>query len=1052
MPWKVIVIVIVTASIVANFIPTPLELQKAFISGQNFYASGDYRKAIRQYDYIISTESKFLNEDSVRVELFNGDLVLSVKTAAYYQKANALKRIGEIDEAIKNFRIVADERTDSPWLSALSQYQIADIYYEAGKFREAIAEARKLIEKFPDDERVPRAYYTIGWAFKELNQIDSSTLNFEILIEEFPSSSLVPNAMFQIAQNYYNLGKWDIALRWYIDITERFRPETFKEEEFKKIELKAVRERKIFEATAGREAEETALEIVAKSSLRIADCYKQLGQFNNAIDAYRKVISTYTLLPSLIETAYIKMAQYMMKERGLEAGISVYREAIDRHFDDKQLQAKMQYLIARSYQDSLQYAKAADEYDFYIRAYKEVALLIDFPVEDAIYSKVICLYNAERYSDVVMEVDSFITKYSTSSYVPDMLFFKGISHLSLGEYDKAEASFKYIISNFSETPQYLPARVQLGRTYYEAKRYDDAVNELTKLLSEARPGLDTSEVNYYLVLIYFDKGEYEKIMSAFAGIKPGSKYYVPAFIKVSKAFSMQKKFDEGERFIKSIMKIAESMKDSIYFIPEVHFSLADIYIGKERYRDAIDELTLIIEDRMANEILKIQSRYARGVLYNQIGLHREAVEDLEFVLSNEIFLDKFQSLIPGASERLALSYVKSGRISDGIKLISKLIDETPEPVGRARYSVALAEVYYEVKDYRKAIKFANDVFQTDIADEGIYSRAIYVAVNSHRELGEFEKVLSILTKSADKFPNSNFIQDAFFSIGASYYDKGEYEYALEILDRYVKRFPNTLNYKFALFFRAYSYFRLGYWHESADMFRDFVRRFPDDELTPEAQYNIGESFYNMGKYLEAAGEYRIVYKRFPGNELAPLAIYSEGWCYFELGEPEKMINLFEELVKRYPDSEYAPIAMFTIGDYYYNQKRYSDAQTAYEKFIERYPNHRKVEEARQLIRDLKLINAYAEYQEAMKYFDNRDYHRAIEELKKVWEKYPDTDIVVGCRVNIAASYEQIGDFRRAARMYEEIIRDYQNSTDDNARAAVIFAREHLEWLKSNFNF
>ncbi|CUS99064.1 tetratricopeptide repeat protein [Candidatus Chrysopegis kryptomonas] len=1050
--WKIIIIITLTASIVANFVPTPLELQKAFISGQNFYASGDFKKAIKQYDLIINTKSKFLNEDSVKVQLFSGDLIVSVKTAAYYQKGNALRKLKITDEAIKNFKIVANERFDSPWLSALAQYQIADIYYEEGKFEEAIKEAKNLINKFPTDERVPKAYYTIGWAFKELKMLDSSIFYFKTLIEKYPKDNLIPHSMYQIGQNYFEKGSYDLALNWFKNITEKFRPETFKKEEFEKIELKAVRERKVFEAVTRREAEETPLEIVAKASLRIADCYRAMDNFEEAIKSYRNVIATYSLLPSLIETAYIKMAQYTFEKKGLNEGILVYKEAIDRNFDNKQLRAKMQYLIAKAYQDSLQYDKAANEYDFYIKAYGEVAFLIDFPVEDAIYSKVICLYNAKKYKETIAECDSFLIKFPTSSYISDMLFFKGISHLALAQYQDAEKCFVDIKTKYKNTPQYVHARVQLGRTFYESKRYEEAINELNEVLSENPKDLNKDEVYYYMLLIYFDTQKYDSLLNVFSKISPSSSFFLPAFIKVSKSFSIQNKFAEGERFIKDVLKTAEAMKDSIYFIPEVHFSLADIYIGQGKYKEAVNELTFVINDERANAILKLQSHYARGSLYYQQEQYSDAIKDFEVCLSNQKFNEVLSQLVPQVNEKLALSYVKSGQIEKGINFVSKLIDVSPEPSERIKYTSVLAEAYFEAKDYKNAIKLANDVFQSDVSDESIVSKAVYILANSHREIGEFDKALSVLSKAGEKYPNSKFIQDVFFTVGAVYYDKGEYENAIEIFDRYLKLYPNSENYKNALFFLAYSQFRLGYWDKAINWFRKFVREFSKDEFTAEAYFNIAESFYNMGKYEDAIREYRNVYRIFPNSEFAPIAMYSEGWCYYELQKPEQMIEIFKQLVKRYPKSEYAPIALFTIGDYYYNSKDYTKAQKAYEEFVASYPEHEKASEAKQLIRDLKLINVYAEYQEAMKYFDNKDYRKAIEELTKIWQKYPDSDIVVGCRVNIAAAYEQLGDWRRAAKMYEEIIRDYENSNDDNARAAVLFAREHLEWLRSNFNF
>ncbi len=1050
--WKIIIIVTLTASIIANFVPTPLELQKAFTSGQNFYAAGDYKKAIKQYDFIIGTESKFLNEDSVKVALFNGDLILSVKTAAYFQKANALRRLKRNDEAVENFKIVAEQRTDSPWLSGLAYYQIADLRYEEGKFEEAIAVAKKLIERFPNDERVPKAYYTIGWAFRELKMLDSSNFYFGMLIEKFQNNELVPHSMYQIGQNYFEMGRYEDALGWFNEVVDKYKPERFKKEEFEKIELKVVRERKVFEAVTGREGEETQLEIVAKASLRIADCYKQMDKYDEAIRSYRNVIANYSLLPSLIETAYIKMAQYTLEKKGLSDGIAIYREAIDRNFENKQIQAKMQYLIAKTYHDSLRYDRAAEEYDFYVKAYSEVAFLIDFPVEDAIYSKVICLYNARKYRETIAECDSFLVKFPGSNYIPDMLFFKGLSHLALGEHAMAESSFVEIISKYKNTPQYAPSLVQLGRTYYEMKRYDEALSQLNQILFENPSGLDRNEVYYYILLVYFDTQKYDSLLSVFKNITPGSGFYLPAFIKVSKSFSVQGRFGEGEKFIKDILKTAESLKDSIYFIPEVLFSLADIYIGQGKLSEAIEVLSLIIEDDKANELLKLQSVYARGSLYYQMEKYREAIKDFEFCLASKRFASDLASLLAQVNEKLAISYVKSGQVEKGINLVSKLIDEVAEPIEKFKYTALLAEAYFEARDYKNAVKFASDVFQSDVVDENAMARAVYVLANSHRQLGEFEKTLSVLSRAGEKFPNSKFIQDVFYSVGAVYYDNGEYDYAIEIFDKFINLYPAAENYKNALFFMAYSNFRLGYWDKAINLFRRFIREFPRDELTQEAYFNIGEAFYNMGKYEDAIREYRNVYRILPSSELAPLALYSEGWCYYELQKPEQMIEIFKQIVKRYPKSEYAPIALFTIGDYYYNSKDYQKAQQAYEEFISMYPNHEKVEEAKQLIKDLKLINIYAEYQEAMKYFDNKDYRKAIEELTKIWQKYPDSDIVVGCRVNIAAAYEQLGDWRRAAKMYEEIIRDYANSNDDNARSAVIFAREHLEWIKSNFNF
>ena len=86
----------------------------------------------------------------------------------------------------------------------------------------------------------------------------------------------------------------------------------------------------------------------------------------------------------------------------------------------------------------------------------------------------------------------------------------------------------------------------------------------------------------------------------------------------------------------------------------------------------------------------------------------------------------------------------------------------------------------------------------------------------------------------------------------------------------------------------------------------------------------------------------------------------------------------------------------------------------------------------------------------MKLFDSRNYEKAIEELTKLFKKFPDASIAVGCQVNIAASYEMLENYREAAKWYQQIIDRYSKSEEDNERSAVFFAKEHLDWIKENY--
>jgi len=79
-------------------------------------------------------------------------------------------------------------------------------------------------------------------------------------------------------------------------------------------------------------------------------------------------------------------------------------------------------------------------------------------------------------------------------------------------------------------------------------------------------------------------------------------------------------------------------------------------------------------------------------------------------------------------------------------------------------------------------------------------------------------------------------------------------------------------------------------------------------------------------------------------------------------------------------------------------------------------------------------------------FDAKDYAGAIVELERVLTKYPGTDIELGCKANIASSYEQLGQFSKAKEMFQKIVDEYRDVAE--AFDVTIFAEQHVRWIDS----
>ena len=1049
MIWKIIIML--AAAVASFFIPTPQELKNAFTGGQNFYASSNFRKAIEQYNYIINTNSEFLEEDSVKVELLNGELIVGVVVAAYYQKANALKNLELPDSAISIFRIV-EKREDEPQLAALAQFQIYDIFYRTARFKDAIDEALKLVNKYPSSKKAETALYDIGWAHRELDSLVASNKYFLELIKRYPQTEYLPRAIYQLGQNSFDLKKYDDAILYWADLNNRFKPEAFKDQDWQNVQLKAVKERQIFEATAGRETDESVLELVAKSQVKIGDSYRQKGEFEKAIDSYQKVVLTYSLLPVLVEVSYVKMADYTLYQKGIDSARVVYQEAIDDNFANKELQAKMQYKIAEMYQNAEQFDKSAGEYEFYIKAYADVAEQIEFGVDKAEYSITAMYFNGKKYQQAANWADSLIQKYPFSDALPGAMFLKGLSLNALEKFSEARDVFEELLEKHPATNDAGNAKVQIGLTYFQQKETEKALDMYLSALKEYPDQVDSSQVYFDIINAYYDLNRFDEAMAAFDHVKFSSPYYTAAFGKMTKIYGARSQYDEGEKFLQEILAW-DLANDSVYYRPDVKFALADLNISKQDYTTAVRYLTEVIQDSVKDEsknFIKLQARYARGVLNYQLANYAGAVEDLEFIQNTPDYGIRFADYKSNITEKLALAYSKTGKLDAALEMITKMRDAEPDSIKKGNLTATISSIYFESGDYPKAIENANSVLKLEgISDETKVQSYITLS-QSYQAQENLNKAAEVLLEASEKYPGSPEIPAVLYSLGAVYFDAVEYDKAADIFNKFITRYPDNPNVKDARYFRAYAYYETGNWQGAYNSFKQYAASYSGDPLAAESQFFAAEAMFNAKEYTLAIKEYKNTYQKFPNTDFASQALYNEGWCYFELQQPEKMVETFKRLAQKYPQSQYAGHGLFTIGDYYYNLKDYANAADAYTQLIEKFPKYEKIAEAEKLVYDLSQINSYLEYEKAMKLFDARKFDLAIEELKKLYEKYPDASISVGCQVNIAASYEMTEDYRAAARWYKQIIEKYSKSDDDNERGAVNFAKEHLEWIEDNY--
>jgi tetratricopeptide (TPR) repeat protein len=1043
MDAKTIIIAILAAAVAAFFIPTPQEMQSHFKSGQDYYASRDYKRAIEQYDWIINTESKFLDADSIRVALLGNELIVGVRTAAFYQKGNALRNLGSKAESIKNYRIV-EGRTDSPRLSALAQVQIYEMFFADKDFRSAIEEAKLLIERHPLDDRVPRAWYDIGWAYRELGMMDSSNAAFQTLAMTYPKHDLDARARYQLAQNYFDEKQWDKAQAGFEDVIARYRPESFAATEWQNIELKAVKDQRLFEAQAGRDTDANTLELVAKAQVRIADVYRQQGKYDEAMQAYRKVIAAFALMPTLVEATYIKMAEYTTEVKGFEEGIHVYRSAIDENFNNKPLQAKLQYKIAKTYQEEKSYLKSAQEYVFYAKAYGPQANEIKFPLTQAYFLAISNFYSSRDYKSTLATADTMLTLFPENDYATKVRMYKALANIGLGRFAQARELFAQVVNDAPGSNEALLARIQTGKSYFDEKNYEKAVESLEALVSATQVSTDLSEIHYLLGLSHYSLGHHEKSIEHLALVDSTSPYYPYTFARVTRALTAQQRYDDAAQFLDRAFRAAK--RDSADYTAFVRLARSELLTAQQKFDLAVVEFDSVIHDKRQTENTRVQALYGRGLLQFESQKYKEAAADLQSCIASGVFQQVFPALVPQAKEKLAFSYLNLEKKKEGAQLLSELVTSAGTDFEKSKYLGMLCEFQYRSGDYQKGIETAKQVFALPDRDEFSVVRSYVAMSNSYGNLQQHDKAIATLKEAGEKYPTNAYLEEVFYQLALIYYNNSDFKSSLDAFESHLQRFPKSKFRENASYFYAFSLYHTGKADSSMKLLRDFLTEFPASKRAADAQLQIGEAYFNTSRFEEAAKEYQILYKKYPQNENAALAMYNEGWCYYQLQQNTRMLETFRELVKKFPATKLAADAQFTLGDYYYNQKSYDSALVAYQDFVRLFPNEPRLEEANLLIKDLSQVEAYKAYESAMAFFDAKNWDVAIEELTKVMNKYPNTEIVYGCKTNIASAYEQMGERKKALALFDEIIADWKEV--EAARTAVFFAEMHKRWIEA----
>lgn len=1059
---------------VSSVVPSDETLRLAFDRGQRFYVIEDYTQAIEKFQIVKDLEdSRLVDESEILIRV--GEVDFPVRVAATFQLANAhrnlaVERLTEAESERDPDRVVqlqkqasegfvraaqyyheAAASTDLLEIQVLSQYQLVKTCFQAKDYPGVIEAGRILRERYPTSDYVDEALYEVGWAHYGLQQYEKAIESFSRVTGLGAADYRVDRAQFQIGKSHFELKRYPECRKALRELLDRYDTASLGETQLARMEADKL----------SGVVKETALELVAKAELLTGDCHAAEGDVGAAVAAYQRVVANYSRERELVEDAYVKIGQAHFDRGDLEAGMQLYRRAI-AEVPDPGFRARMQARIARQYYDSANYAQALSEYGLLIKGYGDVRQAGVLSLDRASFQRAQCLFelaeeqrragDQERMKDYFNQAQEtylqVMADYPGTSLRGECLLGAGLTAQRRGEEaDRARALelFTQVRDQFpAESDVAARARLQIARFHYVEKDFPRAAELYADYLTRCPESVDRDQVLLELGLARRDAEQLEEALAALVQVPAESPLGSKACLVGGELLLRLGRLDEAVSTVRrGLAPLPEGEAAG-----ELNYVLAKVYFEQRKYSEALACFALARRECRTEVVLQ-GALLGTGSTYYQTGEYAHAARDLEALLAAE----PPESLKDQAHRLLGQIYVKMGRREEAIEAYQAVIATSEDPRERVEFTLLLAELYYGLGRYEEAIAQTQAAIDARLEDrkpeEGdpLKDRAYFVLGNAYVRMENPVEAQRVFSKALELSPRSTLRLDLLYGKAASAFALERYDEVVPLLQEFVSRSPDSPNLESAHYFLAYAYLRQEEIAQAVVWFGRLADRFPASTVAAEALFQQGEGFFNLSRFGDAAASYKKVLDGHPDSEFVDNAMYNLAWCHFELAQPEEAVAQFSTLVARYPGSPFAVSAQFSLGDHYFNKGEYEAARVAYQGIVDAYPNSEVIPQAKRVLAEIKEIQAYPKYEEAMALFDKEEYSEAATALAKVIADYPGTEVWTGAMANLGMCYEYQNRWKEAAKIYQELLQNY-DEREIEFNSVATFAKEHLDWLNT----
>jgi TolA-binding protein len=554
----------------------------------------------------------------------------------------------------------------------------------------------------------------------------------------------------------------------------------------------------------------------------------------------------------------------------------------------------------------------------------------------------------KRYDDVLSYAIPIINR-THQQHETEMLRIIAASYFAKSDYDNAVQYYNRFEMQDNGKTQNTQDSYQMGYAYYKVGNYAKAATELEKLVSAS--DIFSQNGNYTLGDVFLKMNNKQSARNAFL---VASKITIDPqlqedalyqYAKLSYELDFNNEALNATRlYLKSYPRSGRSN--------EMKVLLGEELLNSHNYQEAVDILEPIPNKSESARAAYQKVTYFRGLEFynerafeNAIGIFLRSLkfpidekttalttywmaESMYEVRKYDESVENFDAFLnmPAAHEtsvynyaNYALAYAAFGgeKYKKAAVYFEKFLhgDETDtattnDAIGR------LGDCYFVLKDYGKALEYYNRIIEQHSPGEdyALFQRGIIQGLQ-----GSQDEKISTLTDVLNKFPNSDYADDASFEIAYAYFLKNDGATAKTDLQAMIQKYPHS-------------------------------------SYVPRALVTMGLIDYNAGNDSLAVGSFKQVVAEYPSTDEAKQALKQVEKIYTDKGDATDFINYAATTpIGNYTSADQEHI-MFTAANNLYLRGDWMGTVGAVNAYFDKFPGKPIYDKQSRFIRAESLVN------------------------------------------------------------------------------------------------